>query len=1247
METRKTLCLLAVILFSSGTFAQYYNWNDSLSYFIENPAVFEEGQEEGRAYYIPADHLSLNGQWKFHWSETPYTLPDGFFQPRFNDRQWTTIPVPANWEMQGHGDKLFRNLNPTFKPDPPYVPKEYNPTGIYRRTFTVPAGWKDKEIFLRMEKVGSASFVWINGTRIGYNEGAHEPAEYNITPYIKTGANQITVCVLKYSDGYYLEMQDYWRLAGIFDDVTVYAAPKLRLFDYQVITDLDDSYTDATLTVNAVVRNYGATTLPAACLVRATLMDAQGDVVARFNGKSFPMQSQVITTLTQEVKNPRKWSAESPGLYRLRLELTDDSGTTLDEITTPIGFKETEIRDNVFLLNGAPLKVSAQNSHMQHPEQGHYIDEATIRKDFEILKQFNFNAVRTSHYPPTNKYIELADEYGLYIIDEVGDEAHSTEWLSNRPEYIEMYKERCRRLVLRDRNHACVLFWSAGNESGEGENIAHVIRQGKELDPTRYWMYGGNAFAHRAEDIIGPRYPTPFEYEIQVGLGYGNNDRRPSFMDEYLSVAGNGGGSMDDYWKVIYAYPRLIGGAIWDYVSVGVTEPVRRTNDASPNATPAHLMGNASIVKEKENGVLDLNGHDQWLEIYRKDNVEITNNELTLSFQVFPRALVSSCGSFITKGNNQFGVEQRGKEEIEFYLFTNKKYTLRAPLPSDWEYNWHQVVAVYDGKKMSIRIDGEEKAAAPASGRITNMPFPVNIGRNAERHGQETDVYICDARLDDVAIFDRALSPDLLTPQRAVAWFDFETETTDGTYYSYGIGARTYGTIWPDRTVQPEIWEMKKATQPLSVSLIDSQTGLVEVWNRNHFTDASVYNTVWKLMADDKVIQQGTLNLNTAPLSRETLNIPYTKPAVEPGKEYRILVSSVLKEDCLWAKAGHEVAWSEMELDWNLPAVKSPAVTGSIACDDRDNRLTVSGAGFSYTFDKQEGQLISINYDGKEMITKPVRLNFWRAPLANELDDWSAGNANYGRWKQGFGNWVATEMYSAGLDKPIHLPLSFSYRELAGRVVIRISDIDLIGNGDKEKKDLYVEGVQSNGFRNEYEYTVTADGELTIHHTVSPEGRMPKWLPRIGLTLEIDKAFDRVAWYGRGPQANYPDRQTGYRTGIWQTTVDEMYEPYLLPQDYGLRTDNRWLRLTDAAGEGLEFRMNDERFNFNAYPYSTDNLTKANYPFELQRIDGITLNLDYATTGVGCTARSVLDSYRTQPERYERQIKIRKSSRFY
>lgn len=1232
------------LLFSFSLFAQNKGYWEHRYDYLENTDRFEENQEEGRSYYLPARNLSLNGSWKFFWADVPEGIPEGFYREKYNDRKWDDIKVPSNWEMEGYGDKQFRNMATPFKPIAPRIPREYNPTGVYRRTFTVPAGWKGDQLFLRFEKVASASFVWINGQEVGYNEGAQEPAEYNVTRFLKSGKNTIAVAVTKYSDGYYLEDQDYWRLAGIFDDVCLYAAPQARLFDWQVVTDLDRDYRDARLDLSVDVKNYGAAG-NGDYIVHASLYDAANGLVTELAPVSLSLREpeKKTVSLSAQVSDPKKWTSETPDLYTLRIRLEREDGMVTDSVSVRMGFKETEIIGEAFCLNGRPMKVNAMNSHMQHPENGHVMDEATIRKDFEILKQFNFNAVRISHYPPVNKYLELANEYGLYIIDEAGVEAHATEWVSGKKEYTEMYRERARRMVLRDRNYPCVLFWSAGNESGEGFNITEVVKEGKRLDPTRYWMYGGNAFSHPAEDIIGPRYPLPMELEVQVGLPSGQADRRPSFMDEYLSVAGNGGGGMDDYWKVVYQYPRSLGGAIWDFVSPGLTEKVRALRDASPNRVQATIMGNARLVKAPGGKAIDLNGHDQWVEVYRNSILEDFGDKLTLSCSLFPRKLVSSCGSFITKGSWQFGLQQQGREELEFYLYTDKKYSIKAPLPANWENNWHEVAAVYDGKEMILYIDGQVGAQGAASGKIKNFPYPVNIGRNAEIHGQETSVYICDAIIGHAGIFKEALPVGKNQPladrsSEAALWLDFENETDEGPYYSYGIGARTYGSIWPGRQVQPEMWQMKKTVQPLSFRLLDAGSGTVEVWNRNHFLNASRYVTQWFLEADGEVVGQGLLSLDVPPLSKMQIRVPYTKPAIEAGKEYFLRFSSSLKTDELWAPAGFEVAWDQLPLSWYRPVeeipVRLPDVT--VARQTADE-LVVTGPDFTYAFDKHSGMLTSMIYKGKEMLKEGLSMNVWRAPLANELDGWSAGNAKSPSWKDGYGYMVATEFYSTGIDDMTHIPVSFEMREAAGKVIVSVRDIYLMKGNGRQKQDLYIEGIACNGFENQYEYTITGDGRIELLHRVYPNGTMPKWLPRIGLKLVLDKELNQVAWYGRGPQENYPDRKTGYPVGQYQSTVQEMYEPYLMPQDYGLRTDNRWVKVSDESGRGLLFKMND-LFNFNLYPFSTDNLTKAMYTYQLHPFDGITMNLDYSTSGVGCTARSIFGAYRTMPEEYMRKV---------
>ena len=1279
-----SLIVLCVLPFTAR--AQSLPYMERLPDYLMNLTVFEENQEEGRAYHIPEKNISLNGEWRFLYGESPYDIPENFFRTSFNDTRWDKIKVPSNWEMLGYGEPVFRNVTspfPTRLPramadslrrivngeipasdaskrmaqyrlssmssDPfavevPEVPMEFNPSGAYRKAVNIPSSWKGDKIFIRFEKVASAFFLWVNGQEVGYNEGAQEPAEFDITGYVKPGRNTIAVLVTKYSDGYYLEGQDYWRLAGIFDDVCLYATGQTRIFDWQVITDFDSDYRDSDLLVKVDVKSYAA---PQGKLQLNASVSREGKTVSSMDSGEFSLGAGEKKTLSlkDKVIAPEKWSAESPALYELTLSLKDEGGRTIDSVTKKIGFKKTEIRDGVFYLNGVPLKVNAQCSHMQHPELGHVMTEEVIRKDMEILKQFNFNAVRTSHYPPVNKYLELADEYGLYIIDETGDEAHATEYVCSMSEFTEMYRERVRRMVLRDRNHACVLFWSAGNESGESFNINEVVKEGKKYDPTRFWMYGGNSAVHPAEDIIGPRYPSPVEHEVRYG--FDDSDNRPSFMDEYLSVAGNGGGGMDDYWNEIYEHPSLMGGAVWDFVSIGLTRELRELCDKSPQGTQAVIMGNAKLVPGISGKALDLNKLDQWVQVYPSSGLEITSDELTLSLDIYPRKYNSSGGYMITKGSNQYGLKQTGKDKLDFYIDTGRRVCLSVDLPEDWENRWHKVTAVYDGATMKLIVDGKLLGSCKASGNIRNLPLSVCVGRDEQRFGQETNEYICDAIIDNVGIFDRAISDSsLLRAEDAMLWLDFEEERDGGTFWSHGVGGRTYGSIWPDRTPQPEMWQMKKSVQPLSFRLLDEDSGLVEVWNRNHFTDANHYLTTWTLYADNEAIDGGELDIELAPLSRKSINIALTKPEITPGKEYRLEINSVLREDELWAKKGHEVSWDQFELrGWNLPAPAAQHEGKALELTETGDMIVVKGEGFSYGFDSRSGELCSIVSGGKEMLLRPISLNVWRAPLANELDGWNSRSISQpkqgGYGSIGHTNVLAGIYYAAGLDRLSHLTSSVRTIKSDDAVVVKVRELVLLGgaSGEMRQLDQYISGVSFNGFESVYEFCIYPDGDLRVRHDIKPQGSMPEWLPRIGVSMGFNPELQNVEWYGRGPQANYPDRKSGYRIGIWSSDLDSMYEPYLIPQDFGLRTENRWVELSGEDGKGIRISSGD-LFNFNAYNYDTENLTKAVYQYQLKKSDSVTFNLDYSTSGVGCTARGIFTAYRTYPSEYSREFTI-------
>jgi len=1335
---RSLSTVLITLVLSFSAQAQQWNFLDNIHKYIEDPGMFSLNQEPGHVPLVPfsnidqalendwnqsSGYLSLNGTWKFKWSEIPELAPKDFFNEKFKDLSWDNIKVPGNWEMQGFGDPMFRNVSQPFPSHPPFIPHDYNPTGCYRRTFILPDTWKDKQVFLRLEAVTSASFVWINGKELGFNEGANEPAEYNITRFLKKGTNTLAVFVTKYSAGTYLEDQDFWRLSGIFRDVYLLAVPKVHLRDFFATTDLDKNYRDAQLNISADIRNYSSSTT-GSYSVRATLFDKnKKQIGTAFSSEKVSLKEKENrqVQLSARIDNPGKWSAEKPNLYSLILELIDPKGNVSEILSNKIGFKKVEVSHQALLVNGIPVKLNGTNSHMQHPELGHTMDIETMRKDLILMKQFNINCVRTSHYPPNIEYLKLADELGVYIVDETGDESHATEYISKLAEWKNAYVDRVTGMVLRDRNHPSIIFWSAGNESGFGNNICEVIKTGKSLDPTRLFMYGGNsddvAWKNEVpcEDIIGPRYATPYELRTRIAQVPESQDPRPSFMDEYISVEGNGGGGFDEYWDVIWNYPRISGGAIWDWVSPGIKEKILILRDESPNHISVAVKGRGRMVDGKFGKGIALSGHDQWIDAYRDPALDITGKQLTLSLWIFPRKWNGN-GQMITKGSYQFGLNQFTKDSLEFFVTDSEKKTLKVSLPENWENNWHQVAGIADGTNLAIYLDGVKSGSKPFSGSITNKPFPVNIGRFSDIEGQEYPYNLSNAIFDRISIFVKAVPVDqLMNPsgqlkEQASLWLDLDEMEDKGEFYSMGIGGRTYGLIWPDRKPQPELYQVKKSAQPVHVELVNAADGTVEITNRYQFTNLSELKTSWQLQADGEILQKGDLNLSLTPRSKARAMIPMKKPVLQPGVEYRLMLSFTLKEATPYATTGYEVAWDQLELPWHVSSLQEPAlaqkassrlsavgreiipdkksspgstfdwkekskdhkllhstaasetkeilVTTTLTVKDTNEILTITGKDFEYTFSKQNGRLTRMTYLGKDLIREGAKLSVWRAPLANDLDNWTTHAANLSQKKPGMGTFPAGSWYTYGLDQmKFSLDKFTVLQQEPGKIVLDIQD--------------HAEGTNyTTAFDNHYVYTIDGSGEITIDHTVTPQGMMPLWLPKVGIQWVIDKSLNSVFWYGRGPFETYPDRKTGAKIGVYSKTVQEMAESYLVPQDYGCRTDTRWTRLESAEGIGLQFSgsspesiagnglptgsgpelaagtqgafFSNHLFNFSTQLYSTDNLSRARYPYQLQPMkDGYVFNLDYATSGVGCTAISVLDKYRVLPQEYHFTLSIK------
>ncbi len=1212
----------------------------------ENPTVFQINQVLPHANLMPfnsvkeaikldkkasPNFLSLNGTWEFNFSENLEKAPKEFYQDNYNRKNWNSIKVPSNWEMQGFGAAKFRNIGQPYNSKPPLVPKEYNPTGSYYRTFKVDKNWKQKKHFLHFEGVQSASYVWINGVKVGYNQGAFEPAEYDITPYLKNGKNSIAVKVLHYSDGSYLEDQDTWRLAGIFRDVYIRSTPKKYIHDFYVTTDLDENYKNAILHIEAFVNqesqgNYN---------VKATLLDANQKQILKETLSS--TEKNVLNNKFDKVsdsftvENPKKWSAEHPNLYTLVLELLDDNNKVTQVFSHKIGFREVEVKNKAIYVNGMPVKFNAVNSHMMHPKTGHAMDVETMRKDLIIMKQFNVNAVRTSHYPPNVEYLELADELGMYIIDEVGDEAHSNIHLSSQQEWKEQYLDRMRKLVYRDRNHASIVIWSAGNESGPGDNICALIAEGKKIDPSRpAWMYGGNSDEDpktnpiKCEDIVGPRYVTPFMLEKRFGLA---EDPRPSFMDEYLSVAGNALGGLDEYWDVIYKYPRLTGGAVWDWVSPGIDATWLTTPDFSANNISAALINNAQLKEGKFGKALYLSGHDDWLEVYRHKALDIADDKLTLSFWVKPEKY-NDDAYFITKGNYQYGIKQSSATKLQFYVHTvngkiAQKQTLEANLPENWLGNWHQVSGTYDGKNLILYINGKQVASKAVSGTIINGPYAVNIGKSAEIIDNHLG-YLTHTTIDNIRIFNEVVSIDDLKnntdlKKSAALWLDFESVKDESHYYSLGLPGRTYGLVWPDRSIQPELWQLKKSPQLVGFKVQDLAKGELEIFNRFPFTNLSDFNATWSLLANGEKIESGNLKIDLDPLERKNVTIPYQTKNFKEETHYVLMMSFTLADDTNWAKKGHEIAWEQFEFPFIKKKEEEKSSNG-ITVDENTENIIFKGTDFTYTFSKNDGLLTSLIYKEKEFLKQGPKFNIWRAPLANELDAWGTFATKIGHEKDGMGHNIANGWYALGLDNMEHKVKTVNIIKKENQVGLNIVTLVTSNNA-------------ATGFLNEFEYIIAENGEIELKTTSSSNGEFTHWLPKIGLQLQLPNSFQNINWYGRGPYETYPDRKTGAKFGHYKTTVKEDYVPYIIPQDYGNKTDVYSMSISDDHGFGLLIK-GDQTFNTSAQLFDTDNMTRSYYKNQLKKVDFVTLNLDHKMSGVGGTAISILNKYRVLPKEY-------------
>ncbi|MFI1773406.1 glycoside hydrolase family 2 TIM barrel-domain containing protein [Thalassobellus citreus] len=588
--------------------------------FPNEIAALENTKETSERYQL------LNGDWKFLWAPTPKGIPSEIEKPSFKDSSWKTIPVPSNWELKGYGTALYTSAGYTFSPiEPPFTPENDNPTGVYRTTFETPSNWKNMQTTLTFGGVSSAYYVWLNGELLGYSEDSMLPTHFDISPFLKEGENNLVVKVYRWSDGTYLEDQDHWRLSGIHRDVYITAAPKVQLYDFFVQTDLDENYEDAILKVRPKIKVFDGASLEGITLGMKLFDENNNNIIQDttritadniYNERYSQRGENDFALMQTFVKNPKKWSAETPNLYTLVFDLKNKNGDILETRSTKVGFRNIEIIDGELFVNGQSVLLYGVNRHDHDPIHGKVVSEASMTKDILTMKQFNINAVRTSHYPNNEIWYELCDKYGIYLIDEANLETHGLGGkLSNDVAWSGAFLQRAIRMVERDKNHPSIIFWSLGNESGSGFNhdtMAHWI---KDYDNTRFIHYEGaqtTGGKHRVEnkilkdpdyvDMVSRMYSS---LDYMVRMAEYKDETRPIIYCEYAHSMGNSTGNLFEFWDAIRSHKNMIGGFIWDWVDQGL---LQKNKDGIEYYAYGGDMGDAELPNSSNfciNGIVD------------------------------------------------------------------------------------------------------------------------------------------------------------------------------------------------------------------------------------------------------------------------------------------------------------------------------------------------------------------------------------------------------------------------------------------------------------------------------------------------------------------------------------------------------------------------------------------------------------------------------------------------------------------
>lgn len=1195
-----------------------------------------------------------------------------FYKTEYNTalaENWkSNLKLPCSWTRQGFDFSIYTNVQMPWQSkydknvSVPNAPVNYNPVGLYRKNFDVTDEMlsADGRVYLSFQGVESAYYVYVNGKEVGYSEDSYSPHSFDITDYLTENGkdNLLAVKVHKFCDGTWMEDQDFYYDGGIFRDVYLYSAPLVHIQDYFVTTDLDRNYQNAKLDLNVTVAN-ASTQAASGYKVDARIYDADGEMfvngvtldVPEIGAASGSKDGTASVATSKTVLSPKLWSAETPNLYTLVLSLYDSkTGAYMGSVSQQLGFREIEFvsaqvdengnritPDSAFepiKVNGKQLLMKGTNRHDTDPVYGKYVPLETQEKDVLLMKQYNLNAIRTSHYSNDEYLYWLCDKYGLYMMAETNLESHAIMNNGNaQKNFKKLALDRTATTFHRLKNRTAVVMWSTGNENHyqSSKNYAdgmfyEMIWFFKDNDPTRP-VHSESSNKANGTDMGSNMYPSVGTVQSEAG----NN--MPYVLCEYAHAMGNAVGNLKEYWDAIRSSDNMLGAFVWDWVDQSrllsfdslpkkyvLTEKAHNVkgkaafssinnNPDSGALTSQSVQGYATYEDDRYNEALAGDGKQFTLEVICKPNSGAANQVM------------------MGKGDRQFALKTNGSGELEFFAYTNGSWnSVTGKLPDNWVGNWHQVAVTFDKGNVQMFCDGNLIVSGRANEKMDASSIALGVGITADNNRT------FDGEISLGRIYTRVLSAEELAAQNRVTpaigadnedvllWADFTEIAEDeegqpydyyaedfahksmyadeaaGNFYGYGGDSGespndnsfcVNGLVSPDRDVQPELYEVKYQYQSVWFDATDAQLldGKVDVYNEYNFLNVNQFTVKWELYEDDKVIGSGNLaDLNVPGRETKTIAVPYLNnmpKEKKAGAEYFLNFSVTLKEDTLWAEAGHEVAWEQLKLPAAVEQAEKNVSAEAVEVTPNDTSYTVSGKGFSFRIDKATGRIENYVYNGETLMVKGPVPNYWRGLLNND-------NGNYdGNWKTVNNAVAAGEITVADNE--------------AGQKVIRVP----------------LQSSSQQNLKQELIYTVDGSGAVTVDMSVDArETSLGRYI-RIGTVMELPEGYENIAWYGNGPVEAMWDREDFARVGKYMSTVSEMFYPYIDTQDTGTVTGVRWFTVTDPQKKNAIAIAAANTVEASALHFTVNDLDQAQHPYELTKLDETILTVNYRSQGTG------------------------------